>query len=170
MVQGARIPRKKTLVKKLLASLAAVAVGIVGFQVPAQAAVPVLRFTLVQYDAPGSDSNSVASVNGEYVAIHNPGSATVNITGLTVRDEGVHRYKIPSYLLGAKKTIYIHTGKGRDGYKPDGVTRDSARRYMQSGWHVWNNTGDTAMLYNATSGRVFDTCKWTRLGTGKTSC
>jgi hypothetical protein len=147
----------------------AAVLGTVVIALPASAATPNLQISLVQFDSPSNpDTNATSSVNGEYLRIYNNSTFTAALGRFTIRDAAGHTFTFPARSIGAKKTVYIHSGKGTDGYQPNG-TRDSARLYQQSGWHIWNNTGDTATLRSAT-GRIYDTCKWTSRGTGKTTC
>src|SRR4029450_4803700 len=55
------------------------------------------------------------------------------------------------------------TGRGRNG-RPD-----AAHLYWNSGAYIWDNDGDTATL-RSVSGRISDSCTWTGVGTGVTSC
>ncbi len=147
----------------------AAVVGTVAIALPAEAATPNLQFHLIQYDAPSNpDTNSAGSVNGEFVRIYNNSTFAANLYRFTITDAAGYTFTFPDHVLGAKKTVYVHTGKGTNGRQPNG-TADSARLYQQRGWHIWNNTGDTATL-RSSSGRVYDTCKWTSRGSGKTTC
>jgi hypothetical protein len=58
--------------------------------------------------------------------------------------------------------VYVHTGRGENG------TPDSAHLYWRSGNSIWNNDKDTATLRSAS--RTYDTCGWTKPGTGTSSC
>jgi hypothetical protein len=53
--------------------------------------------------------------------------------------------------------VTVHTGRG---------SATSTHRYYNKTWYVWNNTGDTAYLKNA-SGTTVDTCAWSGGGTAK---
>jgi Lamin Tail Domain len=46
------------------------------------------------------------------VTITNTGTTTRTLTGWTVRDLANHVYTIPSFKLGAGKSVRLHTGKG----------------------------------------------------------
>jgi hypothetical protein len=165
--------REKAVKKSVYALLAVPVAGIataLAVAIPADAATANLQFTLIQYDSPSHpDTSRTSSVNGEVVRIYNNSTFTTNLGRYTLRDAQGHVYTFPSHQIGPKRTVYIHTGKGKDGFKPDGKTRDSTRRYMNRGFHIWNNTGDTATLRSAT-GRTYDSCRWTSRGSGKTSC
>jgi hypothetical protein len=136
--------------------VAAVAVALSGVAaVPASAATSSIRFTKIQYDSPGTDTRSVKSLNAEYVRITNTGKTSVNLSKWTLRDAKGHTFTFPSHVVRAGKAVYVHTGKGTNG-RPD-----AAHLYWQSGNYVWNNDKDTATLRSG-SGRVYDTCKWTK--------
>jgi hypothetical protein len=51
--------------------------------------------------------------------------------------------------------MYVLTGKGTNG-KPS-----STYRYWGSSGYVWNNSGDTAYLRDATN-KSIDSCRWTK--------
>jgi hypothetical protein len=140
----------------------------VTFALPADAATAVVQFSKIQYDSPGTDNRSNASLVGEYVRITNKSTTTINLEKWTLRDAAWHVYTFPKHTFGPNGTVYVHTGKGTNGKQPNG-TADSARLYQQRGAYVWNNDGDTATLRSA-SGRTYDTCKWTMKGSGYTAC
>ncbi|MEV4704066.1 lamin tail domain-containing protein [Actinoplanes sp. NPDC049316] len=118
---------------------------------PASAATPSLRFHGAQYDSPGSDTRSNTSLNSEWISLVNSGSRAVNLSGYTVRDKSNHVYKFGNVTIAANGgRLWLHTGKGTNGAKD---------RYWGSGNYIWNNTGDTAYLRNA-SGKQLDTCTW----------
>jgi hypothetical protein len=152
------------------AAAGAAVLGTVAVALPADAATPNLQFHLIQFDSLSSpDTNATSSVNGEYVRIYNNSTFSARLDRFTIKDAAGYTFTFPAHVIRPKKTVYVHTGKGTNGRKPDGITRDSARLYQQRGWHIWNNTGDTATL-RSSSGRVYDTCRWTSRGTGKTTC
>lgn len=132
------------------AALFGAAAGLIAVA-PATAATPSLRFHGAQYDSPGSDNRSNASLNAEWVSLVNTGSRAVNLNGYTIRDKAGHVYKFGSFTIAAKGgRVWLHTGKG---------TNNAQNRYWGRASYVWNNTGDTAYLRNA-SGRTVDTCSW----------
>ncbi|WBB77593.1 lamin tail domain-containing protein [Micromonospora sp. WMMD882] len=127
---------------------------------PAQAA-PAVMFTKVYYDSPGSDSGSNSSLNAEYVRLTNTRSSVVNLKGWYVRDKTGYTYKFTGdFKVAGKNSILIRTGKG---------TNKGTNRYWGRSWYVWNNTGDTAYLRNA-SGSLVDSCSWSKTGSGYTNC
>jgi hypothetical protein len=117
---------------------------------PASAA-PALRFHGAQYDSPGKDTRSAASLNAEWVSLVNTGSRAVNLKGYTIRDKARHVYTFGNVTIAGKGgRLWLHTGSG---------TAKTGHRYWGSGAYVWNNTGDTAYLRNA-AGKAVDSCTW----------
>lgn len=137
----------------VLAALTVTA-GVTLSAAPAEAASP-LQFGKINYNAPGTDTSSNTSVNGEYVVIKNVTGTKRCLTNWTVRDAAGYKYTFGSFCLAAYKYVYLHTGKG---------TNTTTRRYWGRSWHVWNNTGDTAYLRNG-SGTLMDRCSWSGGGT-----
>jgi Lamin Tail Domain len=137
----------------LFAALTVAAGTVLTGAVPAQAAAPAVQFTRIQFNSPGSDTRTNASLNAEWVRLTNKTKKTISLKNWTVRDRAGKIYKFPAYNLGAAKNVYIHTGKGTNG-KPA-----AADRYWQSGNYIWNNTGDKATLKN-TKKSTIDTCSW----------
>ena len=82
------------------------------------------------------------------------GTTARSLNGWTVRDAANHVYTFGTFSLGAGKSVVLRTGKG---------TNTSTTRYWGLGWHVWNNTGDTAYLRNA-AGTAMDTAAGPRPG------
>lgn len=147
--------RTRTVVVLTTAALTAALAAAPG----AEAAGPAVAVTRVQYDSPGPDDRSTASLNAEWVRLTNTTRGTVDLRGWTVRDATGHTYRFATtYRLGAGRHVWLHTGPGTDG-RPD-----AGHRYWQSRAYVWNNTGDTATLRDA-AGRTVDTCAWRGGGT-----
>src|SRR5690348_7988940 len=70
--------------RRTVSILAAAAVALAGSLAaggPAAAATPPLRFHGAQYDSPGADTRSTASLNNEWISLVNSGSRAVNLTG-----------------------------------------------------------------------------------------
>jgi hypothetical protein len=141
-------------VRRSVSIIAAAVVALAGSLAagaPASAATPPLRFHGAQYDSPGSDTRSNASLNAEWISLVNSGSRAVNLTGYTVRDKANHVYTFGNVTIPANGgRIWLHTGKGSNTAKA---------RFWGSGNYIWNNTGDTAYLRNA-SGKQLDSCSW----------
>src|SRR3954447_9765565 len=127
---------KRLAALTLVSSLTAIAVPLAAG--PAEAAFPV-RVSTVQYDSPGSDTGSNASLNAEWVRLHNYGSKAKVLTGWTLRDTSSHVYTFGSFKLRPGHSVRIHTGQG---------SNTSTDRYQGRGWYVWNNTHDKAILKN----------------------
>jgi Lamin Tail Domain len=140
--------------RKLTGVLAVVVSGLLAataVSAPAQAATPALRFHGAQYDSPGKDTRSKASLNAEWISLINSGTKAVNLNGYTIRDKAGHNYRFGSFVIPARGgRVWLHTGSGKN---------DSNERFWGSGNYIWNNTGDTAYLRNA-SGKTLDTCSW----------
>ncbi|TPG19000.1 lamin tail domain-containing protein [Pedococcus bigeumensis] len=105
--------------------------------VSAEAAVPAIRITQIQYDSPGSDKGSNASLNSEWVRITNTTAQNRSLSGWTLKDKQGFTYRFPSFTLKAKTSVVVYTGKG---------SATSTKRYYNRSWYVWNNTGDSAYL------------------------
>ena len=128
-----------------------------GFLAPvsADAAVPAVRITQIQYDSPGSDTGSNASLNTEWVRITNTTSVNRSLTGWTLKDKQGYTYRFPTFTLKAKASVYVYTGKG---------SATSAKRYYNRTWYVWNNTGDSAYLRDS-KGVLKDSWTFSDIGT-----
>jgi hypothetical protein len=119
-----------------------------------------VRFTRVQYDSPGSDTGSNASLNAEWIRVTNNGARAQRLTGWTIRDPAGHRYRFPrGFRLRPGRTVTIHTGSGRN---------TGSDLYWRQGFYVWNNTGDRAILRNRGGNRI-DVCSWAD-GDGNEPC
>ena len=151
---------------RLLPGLTAVAIAAaaVAFAVvpasSAAAAAPAVAFTRAYYNSPGTDTRTNSSLNAEYVTLKNTTRATVNLSRWTVRDKAKHVYTFAENVtVKPGATLWLHTGRGTD---------TASHRYWNSGNYIWNNTGDTAYLRNA-SGVQIDTCSWNK-GSGSINC
>ncbi|GAA3350335.1 lamin tail domain-containing protein [Amorphoplanes nipponensis] len=135
----------------ILAAAAMALAGTLAVGAPASAATPSLRFHGAQYDSPGKDTRSNASLNAEWISLVNSGGKAVNLKGYTIRDASRHVYTFGSVSIAANGgRIWLHTGK---------AAKSGRNVYWGSGNYIWNNTGDTATLRNA-SGKTLDTCSW----------
>jgi len=72
------------------------------------------------------------------------------MTGWTLRDRANHVYRFGTFKLGAGKSVVIHTGRG---------TNTAANLYWRSGWYIWNNDVDRAVLKNR-AGTTVSTRTW----------
>jgi hypothetical protein len=146
------------IARALFATAGCAALVAVG-AVPAEAA-SAIQFGKIQYNSPGTDRATNVSVNGEYVIVKNLGTTARSLTGWTVRDAQNHVYKFGTFSLGAHKSVVLRTGKG---------TNTSTTRYWGAGYHIWNNTGDKAVL-RTSAGTAMDSCAWTTAGSGYKNC
>ena len=138
--------------------LVAAAGVLAGMQPAAAVTGPPVRIVSVQYDSPGTDSRSNASLNAEWVVLRNVTGARVDLTGWTLRDAQNQVYSFGALTLAARATVRVHTGRG---------TNTAADRYWGRSNYVWNNTGDRAVLRSRTA--VAQTCSWGR-GSGSVTC
>jgi len=83
----------------------------------------------VAYDAP----------EGEHIVIENISNTQVWLEGWTIRDLARHRLGLRPRYLAAGARLRIFTARGAD---------DDTHLYMGRRRSVWNNTGDTAMLFD----------------------
>lgn len=109
-----------------------------------------VRIHEIFYNSPGSDRGSNASLNAEWVDLHNHSGHAVKLTHWTLRDTAGHVYTFGTYRLKAHGDVKIHTGSGRN-------TRTN--RYWGHSWYIWNNNGDKATFKNA-SGVVRSRCSY----------
>lgn len=102
------------------------------------------RFRLrVHADAPGNDHTNP---NGEYAVIRNLMPDDRPIGGWLLCDGANHCFRFPAgAVLAAGGQLVVHTGSGR---------ADGTRYYMGRRRAVWNNSGDTATLYDDTGAVV----------------
>ncbi len=96
-----------------------------------------LVITHIEYDAPGDDSQNL---NGEWVTLHNNGTAAVDLGGWVLKDESAsHRYTFPAgFVLLADGTVNVYSGCGENA--------SHALYWCNQGSGIWNNDGDTAYL------------------------
>ena len=114
-----------------------------------------IKITRINFDSPGSDTGSNASLNAEWIRISNTGSTARKLGGWRIRDVAGHVYVFaPAAKIGAGKTITVHTGRG---------SNTVAHKYWRSDWYIWNNDGDTARLRNK-AGSVVDVCSYSGAG------
>jgi Lamin Tail Domain len=145
--------------RKLLIALGIAAVTGVSIGAPAAlaSAAPAARTASspihiheIYYNSPGKDTGTNASLNAEWVQLHNSSAHRVTLTHWTLRDRAGHLYKFGTYRLKAHGYVKIHTGKG---------SNTQTNRYWGHSWYIWNNNGDRATLKNA-NGTVIDRCAY----------
>jgi hypothetical protein len=118
------------------------------------------RITAIYFDAPGPDTRTNSSLDAEWVRIANTTGSRKVLTGWTLRDSASHVFTFPSFALGAGAAVKVHTGSGTD---------TAGNLYWRQGNYIWNNSGDTAILRNA-SGSVLDRCSYTSSADPEASC
>ncbi|WP_419942181.1 lamin tail domain-containing protein [Candidatus Palauibacter sp.] len=97
----------------------------------------------VHADAPGNDHRNP---NGEYAVIENLESEDRAVGGWTLCDRANHCFHFPpDAVVAAGGRLVVHTGSGQ---------ADGTRYYMGRRQAVWNNTGDTATLYDSEGAAV----------------
>ena len=110
-----------------------------------------MRITEIYYNSPGSDTGGNASLNAEWVLLHNTSGSWITMTDWILHDGGQkHTFTFGSYAIAPHGYVKIHTGEG---------SRTQTNRYWNLSWYVWNNTGDKAKLHTA-AGRWKDSCSW----------
>jgi Lamin Tail Domain len=92
------------------------------------------------YNSPGSDRGSNASLDAEWVDLHNSSASPVTLSRWTLRDAANHVYTFGTYRLGPHADVKIHTGRGAN---------TQANLHWKQSWYIWNNNGDKATLENA---------------------
>ena len=99
---------------------------------------PAMRLAKVQFDPPGDDDLTNASLNREWVQIRNFGAKPWTLTGWSIRDVTGFKYKFPEgFTVQPGVTVTVHTGSGAN---------RALHLYWGQGSYVWNNTGDKATL------------------------
>jgi len=146
--------------RALVAAAVTLGLTVGGVDTGPVSAAPIIQLGRIRYDSPGSPDNA-SNLNGETVAVRNVGTRTVTLTGWTLRDTADHEYRFGTFQLAAGKTVVVHTGSG---------TNSAGHRYWGLRSHVWNNTGDTAVLRTA-AGTFIDRCTWPpATGSGYKDC
>lgn len=118
--------------------------------VPATALAATVGISEVQYNPPGHDTGSNASLNREWVVVENTGDDGMQLRGWTLRDGDHNVYEFPNFRLraGEKVTIYVGTGNDTD-----------HKLYWGLDDYVWDNNRDDAVLKNR-AGNVIDRCSY----------
>lgn len=111
-----------------------------------------LRFVSIVYDPDGDERYAP---NTERVVIKNVTAATVNLADIVLRDEVGRAFTMPSYSLGAGRSVSVHSGSGTNG---------GGHLYARWNTAVWNNSGDVATLL-AGDGALIDRCAYAGGGT-----
>jgi micrococcal nuclease len=90
----------------------------------------------VMADPPGEDEKNL---NKEWVLLQNTGKEPIPMKGFILKDQSNHRYVFPEFTLKINGEVKIHTGTGKN---------TSETLYWGSDEPIWNNSGDTAFLYD----------------------
>ena len=96
-----------------------------------------VKISFVNYDAEGDDRSNL---NGEWVEIRNGTSLDLDMTGFILTDDSQHEYVFPAFILGAGKSVRVHTGSGES---------STDALFWGSGTPIWNNDHDVAYLYDS---------------------
>lgn len=105
----------------------------------------------VHYDPKGKDYAKNSGYVQEYIQVKNTSKSTLTLTGYTIRDNGPQKYTFPKgFKLAPGKTLTIRSGTGKN---------TATTMYWGKASYIWNNTGDTARLYNA-KGTLLESCKF----------
>ncbi len=99
-----------------------------------------LKITTVRADARGDDRKNL---NGEYVRVCNVSPGPLDLAGFRITDAASHAYAFPSGVLAPGYTALVLSGTGQD-------TSQGGQLILHWGARtpIWNNTGDTAFLFN----------------------
>jgi hypothetical protein len=133
-----------------LALLGTLVTGLFAVEAPPVSASSCVSIYRIWYNSPGRDDGSNASLNGEWIQLHNGCRSAIQLRYWKIRDAARHTYQFGSFRIGAGKYVKVHTGRG---------TNTGTDRYWGLRWYVWNNDKDTAYLIRA-SGSVADSCSY----------
>jgi hypothetical protein len=134
----------------LVAALLGILTPFVGAS-PALASGPV-KIAKIHYGQTGT------SLNTEYIVLKNTSSSAVQLKGweiISAPSSDNQHYFFPRTKVGAGKTVTLYTGSGTNG---------PGKRYWGATSPRWDNSGDKAILKNA-SGTTVDTCQYVGGGT-----
>ncbi|MER8114159.1 lamin tail domain-containing protein [Streptomyces sp. NPDC094031] len=145
-----------TTVRRLSATTAVAAAVVGAAALPATAAGHhsgrshgVVYISNVRYDSTGRGARTNVALNQQWVAVTNESRRAVNLDGWRLSDAAGHTFTFHHYSLGARATVRVHTGVGRD-------TRSDLFQDRRS--QVWDKS-DTAKLRND-RGRLVDQVSW----------
>ena len=143
--------------KRRLLLVLAVVVAALAAGSPAAAKVEIFH---IQYNPPGRDSGTNASLNLEAVYLWNNGQAAVSLRGWTLRDRQGNVYRFRKFTLRPFKYVAVLTGRGRN-------SADVLHWGRKS--YVWDNGGDVATLRKP-NGRTVDRCRYRGNRSGEKKC
>jgi endonuclease YncB( thermonuclease family) len=102
-----------------------------------------LSLAEIHANAEGDDYDNL---NDEYLVFTNPGNDSLDLTGWTLHDEAGHEYAFPAgFTLSAGESVTVHTGSG---------TNSGTDLYWDASSPVWNNTGDTVTVEDASGSAI----------------
>lgn len=107
-----------------------------------------LKIVNINYESKNENDNE--NPNVEWVEIKNTGSTSINLKGFSLEDRANHKFVFPNFILAPGKIVKVYSGEG---------TPNSSSLYWGSNTAIWNNTGDTAYLYDS-NGRQIDTYEY----------
>ena len=106
----------------------------------AQAAVYRMQIHEIYYNSPGPDYGGNASLNHEWVQLHNTSGSWINLANWTLRDKAGHVFVFGSYSIKPYGYVTIHTGKGtgtrRPTAGPDGLPLTSGAKLRRVTCHA----------------------------------
>ena len=95
-------------------------------------------FSAAVFDPPGDDLNPIT---GERVTVTNRADVPIELTDWIIADEGPHRFSFPDgFVLDAGASVTVYTACG--------VETVGFLYWCNQGSAVWNNSGDTAFLWD----------------------
>jgi hypothetical protein len=104
----------------------------------------VVQLVFLEYDPPGDD------VDGEFVAMENIGGTAADMTDWVLWDDDSNSFIFPSFTLQPGASVRVWTKAG---------TNTSTQLYWGSAVEIWDNTGDTANLWD-NDGLFVDMCSY----------
>ena len=125
----------------------------------------IIKITSIKNDPAGKDTQS--KLNDEWVRIENIGDQPENLSNWILTDwrpsqQHIHKYTIPMVLsnlntwtLDPGELLFFMTGTGSNKFyaKTDKYPAQF-HLFQNSSKFIWNNTGDTACLYNSSGNLV----------------
>jgi hypothetical protein len=111
-----------------------------------------IRITRIHYKQSGTNLNT------EYIVFKNVTSSTVQMKSWTITSKPTtdhQTYVFPKTPVKPGATLTLYSGKG---------TNTATKRYWGATSSRWDNSGDKAVLKNA-SGTLIDTCQYAGGGT-----
>jgi Lamin Tail Domain len=95
-----------------IAVAALVAVAVVVLIAPAASAA--IRIVRINFDSPGRDTRSNASLNAEWIRLQNTGASARQLRGWRISDAAGRVYRFSRFTLRAGRTVTVHTGDWTD--------------------------------------------------------